>query len=364
MSSPCLNLPLQKKPIPTDLGTNPSGLRQLTASDWELEKKCAGVINSTTEMTFAQWKAVWNGDLPDGRYCTTLFNDIINTSPNNTYNFNKEMYTRINETMDYMMSKYFNQTSGNNLVLPGQSTWDEFQNTLVTSCRESPGSCTTSRASLCDGCDRAQIANNPDLLALCGCVAPLLDPTIYRETVSRECDPLCSQQISSKIVDNNTGIVAKCNDTICVMDNISITATKSSVSGVQISQVCPGCTAETGCKCIVDVSVANMSQSLGLDTPTTFQQYCPPEFSTCIVINSVEQTSTVVPCDNYFKGATPQVKDSSIPFTIYAVAIFIAALVILALFVYIFSAWSRAPSKYKPPPPVPPRPIPKSSREF
>jgi len=109
------------------------------------------------------------------------------------------------------------------------------------------------------------------------------------------------------------------------------------VSGINISQVCPGCSAETGCICIVDVSVSNMSASLGLDTPTTFNQYCPAEFSTCISINSAEQTSTVIPFNYFFDGANSQVYDTSIPGPIIVIILIVIILVLLCLFALIFA---------------------------
>jgi hypothetical protein len=251
--------------------------------------------------------------------------------------------------MTYSLSKYFNLTNntpypgGHNLLLPGQSgqnglnNWNQFQNTLVTACADLPGTCTTAQTQLCTGCSRDQISNNPDLLILCGCFSPDLNPEVYTRVIPKQCDPLCNQLITAKLADPTTGDVEVCTDTVCVLDNVSITATKSSVSGVNISQVCPGCNAETGCICIVDVSVSNMSASLGLDTPTTFNQACPAQFATCIQINSIEQTSTVVPCDTYFTGAVVPTYDSSIPPLIWLIVLIIIIVVLLALAALIFA---------------------------
>lgn len=340
MSTTCLTLYQTTNIIPPTLTDN-NGENSIEEGTWLLEQQCSGVNEDGTEMTFEEWKDVWKTELSDGRFCSQVFNDIIHSNPQsvNIFLFNPVMFERVNNDMEYMMSKYFNATeNGRNLLLPGAIGWDNFQNTLVTACRDNPGSCSKAQESLCTGCTREQISNNPDLLTLCGCYAPELDPTIYTREIPVECDPLCSRQITARRVDPETGKVTECNDTVCVMDNISITATKSSVSGVQISQMCPGCTAETGCKCIVDVSVTNLSASLGLDTPSTFQQYCPAEFATCINIDSVKQTSTVVPCDTYFDGTNVTNYDSSIPTSIYIIMFIVAILVILSLTAYIYSS--------------------------
>jgi hypothetical protein len=289
-------------------------------------------------MTLADWKAVWASTLPgDGRTCTQLFNDIINTNSNGLYQYNPQLFNRVNENMTFMLSKYFNSGRNGNLVLPGEPGWNDFQFTLVQACRNIPGSCSTAQTLLCDGCSRAQIANNPDLLTLCGCYPPKLDPKIYTRDVPIECDPLCAQLISAKRITPDTGAVIPCQDTVCVMDNISITAAKSSVDGISITQVCPGCNPQTGCICIFDVSVATLSDNLGLTNPDVFRQYCPASTSTCLEIDSIKQTSTVVPCGDYFPGAISATVTAPISVGVYVLLILIIVIVLLSLAVYVYT---------------------------
>jgi len=296
------------------------------------------------DLDLQTWRDTWNFPLSNGRTCPQVLNDIINTN-NGTYVFNPANFQRVNLDMTYALSKYFNLTNnnpfpgGHNLVLPGQigtnglNNWNNFQNTLVNACVDVPGSCNQVQPILCSTCNRSEIANNPDLLTLCGCYAPPLDPEIYTRTISVECDPLCNQLITAKPRNSTTGEVRRCTDTVCVIDNVSITATKSSVSSISINQVCPGC--ENGCICIVDASVTNMQNSIGLDNPVTFNQYCPN--GTCIQINSIEQTSTVVPCDTYFTGAVTPEYDSSIPAIIWIILLIVIILVLLALACLVFA---------------------------
>lgn len=328
----CLSLYQNSKKVPANL------LLQAASGTVEAsERMCAGVDPDGTDMPLENWIRNWSNPVFGGiKSCTQLFTDIIYTNPNNNLRtFNPENYERIKGNVEYMLSKYF--VNGRNLLLPGQNGWNNFQNTLVNICSDIPGVCTRAQESLCGGCTRAQIANNPDLLRLCGCHAPVLDPKIFTRNVAPQCDPLCNQSTSARLTNPQTGNVLQCNDTVCVIDNVSITATKSSGSNVSISQICPGCNAETGCTCIVDTSITNMSSSLGLDNPFVFQQYCPPEFSTCIVINSNEGTSDVVPCGNYFTGASENVYNTDIPIIVIIIGILVIMIVIVSLFAYIYS---------------------------
>lgn len=309
-----------------------------------LERVCIGIDSTGAEVPFETWKAAWNGPLPDGRTCTQLFNDTINSLGGNTI-FNPAAFTRVSTEYEYMLSKYFNNRVGvgRNITLPGQVGYDTFQGTLLKSCRDVPGACNAAQAKLCNGCERSSISNSSDLITLCGCYAPVLDPAIYKRAINIPCDPLCRQDLAAKRRDPLAGGVAVCNDTVCVIDNVAITAVKSSLQGVNIDQVCPGCSsAETGgkgCTCVVDTSVTNLGATLGLNDPNSvFTQYCPPEFSTCIVIDSTKGTSTVIPCGSQFGGATKPRYDSSIPLIIYIILIVIVVIVLLALAAYIYTA--------------------------
>lgn len=332
----CLNLYTTPVPRPEHLNVNPPN--NIDQNTWFQECICSGVNPHTGQnLTLEQWYEQISQPFFDGnRDCAQVYQDIIHTN-NGLYVFNPANYQRVTQDMTYSLSKYFNLTTeGHNLVLPGNPTWLQMQHTLVSLCVDNPGVCSTAQTTLCTGCDRPEISNNPDLLSLCGCFVPPLDPEIYTRVIPVECDPLCNQLITAKLADPTTGDVDVCNDTICVLDNISITATKSSVSGINISQVCPNCTAEVGCTCIVDISVTNMAASLGLDNPVTFTSYCPSEFATCLSINSTQQTSTVVPCDDFFASA-PVVYDSSIPPTIWIIILIVVIIVLLALAALVFA---------------------------
>lgn len=327
--STCLKVYTDNTPVPLDTTT--------------LERVCMGIDSTGNALSYDTWKSAWQGPLSDGRSCVQLFNDTINSLGGNTI-FNPFAFTRVSAEYEYMLSKYFNnRIGGHNITLPGQVGYDTFQNNLLKSCRDVPGACNAAQAKLCNGCTRSAISNSPDLITLCGCYAPVLDPAIYKRAINIPCDPLCRQELAAKRRDPSAGGVPVCNDTVCVIDNIAITAVKSSLNGVSIDQVCPGCSSSAtggkGCTCVVDTSVVNLGSSLGLNDPNSvFTQYCPPEFSTCIVIDSQKGTSTVIPCGSRFGGATKPKYDSSIPLIVYIILIIIVVIVLLALAAYVYTA--------------------------
>lgn len=334
----CLSLYQQRLPIPNHLkGAPPKEVNEKKL--WDYERICTGLDGfgeRPIDEIIRNWRSYVFADLDIN--CPQLFDLIIHTRPDtNLYLYNPDGHARIKETMSYLLSRYFNSSDGSNLVLPGNRTWNQFQNTLIKTCLDVPGVCDDAQKYLCGGCSRAQISNNPDLLTLCGCYAEPLDPAIYKnkENIKTECDPLCSRIDTAKLMDPETGDVFECNDSVCVLDNISITATKSSTTGVSISQICPGCSDETGCKCIVDVSIVNMASSIGLDDPFFFQQYCPPENSTCINIDRNTNSSEIVPCADYFTVSLESQYKTNIPTIIIIIVAIIVVLVIFSLIIYI-----------------------------
>ena len=338
--SACLNLYSSRTPLPT----NPT----------ILERKCMGVDIDGKDLDYNTWKSTWSAPLVEdinNRTCTQIFKDTI-YSLNGSSVFDPTSFTKVQSEFEFMLSKYFNNgITGHNITLPGEIGYDNFQHTLTNACKDLPGVCSLTQTKLCNGCSRSIISNNSDLIQLCGCFSPNLDPAIYTRNIPKQCDPLCSNSFAAKDADPNTGSVSSCTDTVCVIDNISITTTKSTIGNISINQVCEGCNTTNGCTCIIDTSVANLSSTLGLDNSNLFQNYCPAANSTCIIIDDTKQTSTVVPCGDKFSGSIKPIYDSSIPITIYIIIAIIVIIVLLALAAYIYAASQKKifiPRYYKP----------------
>lgn len=299
------------------------------------EALCVGINNDNSEMTTNQLISTWNTI-----NCPLVFSNIIypiNTDGQVAYS--STGYINAENDMAYLLSKYFvNLPGGHKLVLPGQAGYTSFQESLIQTCTAAnglatDGICNTALKTMCAFCNREEISNNTNLLRLCGCYAPNLDPTIYPD-IPKKCDSLCAQAQVAKLREPVTGVVQICdNGGVCIINNVSISASKSAVGGVSFTQVCPQCTQFTSCKCIVDVTIPNTAEQVGLNNPTTFNQYCGTN-SQCIVIDNATNVSTTVPCQNNIDSLEPTVYDYPIPTVVWVI-------VILIIIVFIFSllAW-------------------------
>jgi len=319
----CFNLysvPLQK-PFNVVVGTN--------------EALCVGINNNGINMSTNELISTWNTI-----NCPLVFSNIIYPSNSNGQVFYSQVgYEKVQADMEYLLSKYYlNVPGGHKLVLPGQTGYSSFQESLLQICTaanglETDGVCGKALANLCRNCNREEISNSTNLLRMCGCYSPNLDPTIYPD-IPKKCDSLCAQTQVAKLREPVTGVVQLCdNGGVCIINNVSITASKSAVGGTTFTQVCPQCTQLTSCRCIVDVTISDTTDQVGLNNPTTFNQYCGTN-SQCIVIDNTTQTSTTVPCANNIDSLQPIVYDYPVPSVVWVI-------VVLIIIVFIFSlvAW-------------------------
>ena len=301
------------------------------------EALCVGVNNNGTDMSVEELLDTWN--VLD---CPLVFTNIIYpTNGEGQLVYSSIGYERAETDMEYLLSKYYLAVpGGHNLVLPGQIGYSNFQENLLQICTAAnglptDGICNSALKKLCFYCNREEISNNTNLLRMCGCYAPNLDPTIYPD-IPKKCDSLCSQNQVAKLREPITGEVQLCNTGgVCVINNVSISASKSAVGGVSFTQVCPQCTQFTSCKCIVDVSIPNTAAQVGLNNPTTFNQYCGNN-SQCIVIDNVTNTSTTVPCQTNIDALQPTVYDYPVPVTIWVIVF-----LIVIVFIFTLIAWKQ-----------------------
>ena len=260
------------------------------------EARCIGINTNGTDMTFEQLVNIWNTI-----NCNQVFFRLYFPPGGGLLVFNPQQFEFVQQDMEYLLSKYFNQLpEGHTLALPGQEEYNPFQDVLIQSCTGSSGIdtngiCNKGLQTLCNQCSRGEIANNTNLLRLCGCYAPELDPETF-PGISRQCDSLCAQARVAQIRNPTTGEVMRCDEGgICVINTVSITASKSSVGDTQFNQVCPMCVNTPSCKCIVDITIASNTEQVGIGTPFTFNQHCG-ENSQCIIINNQTQAVETVPC--------------------------------------------------------------------
>lgn len=248
--------------------------------------------------------------LPYPDYGTTMPQTTISiTQPPDAgtyFEYNSQGLQRIRGHFLYMFSRYFSTGSIRKVVLPGQYGYHPFMDNLFDACRQIPGACTPIQNIMCSDCSRTQVSSNYEILSLCGCVAPdvidLYKINDYDASFAPQCDPLCNNNKAFQLINEGTdtsvsiGSQLICQSTVCVVDNVSISAASSTITGgVNFNQVCPACTVPGNtrpCVCIVDSTLPGILDRVnnGLNG---FNQYCPG--ARCLSIQ-LDGTPVNVPC--------------------------------------------------------------------
>ena len=253
--------------------------------------KCVG----NSALSFDAWTQTWNDD-----FCFNTFNDIIYTT-DGSRTFNPQALISVQTNWTNIFNNYIIKW-GKNIGSTGDPGYNSFQNTLQATCSRLPGACDLAlQNSICNGYTREQIANNLGLLELCGCFAPPEEGTPCASVTSSaarrlcasstssfkdcipQCDPLCTQSGVVRLSDG-VGGSCTCQTDVCVINNVSIKATDTTVGSTNFNQVCGAC-ASNGCTCIISgVSISSLGDSVGL-TSANFNQQCNTS-SRCFVSSS------------------------------------------------------------------------------
>lgn len=224
------------------------------------EKECMG-----HNLSMAEWEDRWATGQPP---CQEVFFNIINTRTDGTLGYNQAGFTQVVEDFNFMFATYFGtgDSDKNNHVLvnPGNPEYTPFSTTLVNACAlndvyQLGGSCQCVAYYMCTGnCEAPQVSEVDDLDHLCGCAVSSVEPNY---DVPSECDPLCVPANVSKKRDYSTGQVEDCEDTVCVITDISIDVAIADQGQVSFTQLCPQCESD-GCTCIVDQEIEDEYQLL------------------------------------------------------------------------------------------------------
>jgi hypothetical protein len=251
----------------------------------QLAQRCSGLIPDSTDifttMPLSELSLLWEtGD------CASTLNNFIFLD--GSYSLNRFTATQLG--MTNAMNIYFSAKPFETSVFRAP----EVQSQMLNACSIVPGLCSFAASSMCGSCSREQIASSYETLQLCGCYAPQ-DPNFG--TLTGACDPLCTNSASSRLRDPASGSVAECNQTVCVINDVTINATNSSLQGINFSQVCSQCANDNSvCQCFIDVSIPDIISTVGLSGPT-LSQNCP--FSQCFTVNNETGTINNVSCSPY-----------------------------------------------------------------
>lgn len=284
---------------------------------------CAGLVvdpvtGAHSDMNAKQLAAVWQT-----QDCgTVLYNNFF---PNGV--FDGTSFALSQQAMANALYIYFTPNS----FTPSPYDASVTQSQLLQACYDVPGLCDYSAVPMCTSCTRDQIAQGYNLLEFCGCHATP-DPAFSElGSFQTACDPLCTNGISAKLRDNATGAVAECNQTVCVINNVTLNAYATSLQNINFAQVCNACVNNNAtCQCYIDVSIPNIISTMGLEGPN-LQQNCP--FNQCYTVDNNSGKITNVDCGSY-----NQVNVST-PVSKYLWWLLIFLLVIIVLAIFSFAYW-------------------------
>jgi hypothetical protein len=194
-----------------------------------------------------------------------------------------------------LMNQYFN-TPGITPSVPGGTGYNSFQDRLAELARTYPSAAQNYLSNnLCSAYSRSDLegASNGGRLIFCGCHLPAQQyATIPNLGVSSiACDPLCSNTQAIPTV-TAAGVTEKCQQGVCIIDNVTINLINSSTEAISFNQICDGCSSG-GCNCsIVNINVQANNSKLG---EVGFNQNCAT--TTCYATASNGELVTLPSCN-------------------------------------------------------------------
>lgn len=223
------------------------------------ESLCSGIGLSTEELI----------NYYSSTDCPSVFSNILNTLPDGSVGYNQQNLAQVQNDVRLLFDNFLGAYT---ITEPSDVKYSPFQNKLLDICKDPrlPGVCDNILNQYCAGYSRSTISVSPVLSNFCGCYAPR-DST-YTGYVPKECDPLC-HRVETIQLSNNDGTLKTCDNTVCVIDNVSINLSQTEINGgVTFSQVCPGCQGSS-CTCIVSgTDLSQLTSEIGIGSQ--FSQLC------------------------------------------------------------------------------------------
>lgn len=219
--------------------------------------------------------------------------------------------------------------------LPGNPGYNEFQTNLFSVCFAAPGICQSQLNSICAAESAANLQINPGIAPWCGCYLPAAEYASYTDTyqVTRQCTPYCNREGTIPLVAPDLVTVEPCTQSLCIIDNVSLTLLNSSIGDLTFSQLCGSCgnTASNTCQCVIsDLNIIAVDSQIG---SINLSQNCGK--TNCVRTNpdpnGTPQTLTV-PCDapaDFNPFATSSSSTETIIITIGIVLAFVIILLII-----------------------------------
>ncbi len=282
------------------------------------ERRCAGEGISDVATLEQVWK---DND------CVGTFSNILFTSPGDVLKYNPSNLPRIQADFNNLFNTYlsygFEFTESVN-----SPSYNSFQYTIVDACADYrlPGACDLFLNPYCSTFTREEIGADGVRASLCGCYAPPLYPT----TVPPECDSICHLTTTVPIADPCTGEVARCSNTICVIDDTNINLVDTEATAA-FTQICPACDQEGADPCVCIIGGTDPTATISdAGVSTTYTQYCGTN-SICYQTDNYGGI-TQVPCPPADVGvAAPSYEAPLALFLIAMAVVVLVGIVILAV---------------------------------
>lgn len=233
--------------------------------------------------------------------------------------YNEDGFKIVQEDVGILINNYLN--SGYNLTEPGLEGYNVFQDVLLRICNRFPGSC---EVKLIDYCKNvSDVSSNSGLINFCGCYTNQQD---YSGNVSKQCQPLCNRVSNVKLPNGNGGLLT-CNDNVCVIDQVSINASKtengrSSTGNVSFTQVCR--CPEGQCKCILGTT-----NLYGITGQTEFKQVCGEDSLCYSITDNPNDAPILIKCPEVLESETNVTSTYSPYITWFIIIVLIAIVIIL-----------------------------------
>lgn len=297
------------------LTTNPGCTYSATGRTSD-EKICSG----DGVVDIATMSQVWNL-----RDCPRIYSNILFTAPGDVLSYNSANLPRIQSDIDYLMSKYqsFGLNFTDSVVSP---QYNSFQYELLGLCSDYtvPGGCDLFLSRYCPQYTRDEIGADSVLASLCGCY---VDPIYPTTTVSPQCDSMCHLTTTAQIADPCTGVINRCSNTVCVIDDVNISLVDTEANAA-FQQICPACDQVGSDPCVCIISGTDVSSTIdSAGVGTNYTQYCGTN-AICYQTNEAGALVQVQcpPADSGTSAPTYQ-----IPLGLFIIALVIVAIVVIAM---------------------------------
>lgn len=257
--------------------------------------------------------------------CPRTYSNILFTSPGDVLTYNPDVLPRIQSDIYNLMSKY--QSYGYDFTdSVADPRYSSFQYEIIGLCSDYtvPGGCDLFLSNYCSRFTRDQIAASGALASLCGCYAPLLYPT---DTVSPQCDSMCHLTTTAQIADPCTGIIARCSNTVCVIDDVNISLVDTETTAA-FQQICPGCDQEGADPCVCIISGVDVTTTLDESgVGANYTQYCG-ENALCY---ESSETGALVQVECPPPNYNQEAPSYGFPLGLFVIALVVVLIVIVAI---------------------------------